>query len=47
MNNYNKITLLDRPDQFTNNGYIELSKVFKNYKERQLFEGTQKMLLST
>ena len=27
----NKITLLDRPQEFTNNNYWELSKVFKNH----------------
>ena len=28
-NDYNKITLLDRPEDFTNKDYWELSKVFK------------------
>ena len=29
----NKITLLDRPQEFTNNDFWELSKVFKNHTE--------------
>ena len=42
-----KITLLDRPQDFTNKDYWELSKVFKNNTQWQLFEAMQKMFLST
>ena len=42
-----KITLLDRPQEFTDNDYWELSKVFKNHTQRQLFEAMQKMFVST
>ena len=41
----NKIILLDRPQEFTNNYYWELSKVFQNHTQRQLFEAMQKMFL--
>ena len=47
MNDYNKIILLDRPQEFTSNDYWELSKAFKNHTQRQLFEAMQKMFLST
>ena len=42
---YHKIILLDRPQEFTNNDYWELSKVFQNHTQRQLFEAMQKMFL--
>ena len=29
VNDYNKIILLDRPQEFINRDYLELSKVFK------------------
>ena len=45
MDDYDKIILLDRPQEFTNNDYWELSKVFQNHTERQLFEAMQKMFL--
>ena len=41
----NKIILLGRPQEFTNNYYWELSKVFQNHTQRQLFEAMQKMFL--
>ena len=47
MNDYNKIILLVRPQEFINGDYLELSKVFKKYTQRQLFEATWKMFLST
>ena len=33
------------PQEFTNNDYWELSKVFKNHTQRQLFEAMQKIFL--
>ena len=33
MYDYNKFILLDRPQEFTNNDYLEISKVSKNYTE--------------
>ena len=45
-NDYNKITLLDRPLNFTNEDYWELSKVFKNNRQSQLFEAMQRMFVS-
>ena len=45
-NDYNKITLLDRPQDFTNKDYWELSKVFKNNPQPQLFEAMQRMFVS-
>ena len=33
VDDYSKITLLDRPHDFTNKDYLELSKVFKNYTQ--------------
>ena len=33
MFDYNKIILLDRPQEFVNNDYLEISKVSKNYTE--------------
>ena len=47
MDDYDKIILLDRPQEFTNNDYLELSKVFQNHTQRQLFEAMQKMFLPT
>ena len=44
---YNKITLLDRPQDFTNKDYWELSKIFKDYTHWQLFKAMQKMFLPT
>ena len=43
---YNKITLLDRPQDFTNKNYWELSKVFKNNSQLELFEAMQGMFVS-
>ena len=34
MFDYNKIILLDRPQEFTNNDYLEISKISKNYTEQ-------------
>ena len=45
-NGCNKITLLDRSQDFTNKDYWELSKVFKNNPQSQLFEVMQRMFLS-
>ena len=47
VDDYNKITLLDRPQEFTNDYYWELSKVFKNHTMRELFEAMQKIFVST
>ena len=47
VDDYDKIILLDRPQEFTNNDYLELSKVFQNHTQRQLFEAMQKMFLPT
>ena len=47
VDDYDKIILLDRPQEFTNNDYLELSKVFQNHTQRQLFEVMQKMFLPT
>ena len=47
VDDYDKIILLDRPQKFTNNDYLELSKVFQNHTQRQLFEAMQKMFLPT
>ena len=47
VDDYNKIALLDRPQELTNNDYWELSKVFKNHTQRQLFEAMQKIFVST
>ena len=45
-NDYNKITLLDRPQDFTNDDYQELSNVFKNNSQSQLFEIMHRIILS-
>ena len=45
-NDYNKIILLDRPQDFTNKDYCALSEAFKNNLQLQLFEEMQRMFLS-
>ena len=47
MDDYNKITLVDRPQEFANKDYWELSKIFKNRTQRQLFQAMHKMFVST
>ena len=47
VNDYNQIILLDRPQDFTNNDYWELSMVFISHTQRQLFEAMQKMFALT
>ena len=34
VDDYNKITLVDRPQEFANKDYWELSKIFKNHTQR-------------
>ena len=45
-NDYNKIVLLDRSQDFTNKDYWELTKVFKDNPQSQWFEAMQRMFLS-
>ena len=47
VNDYNKIILMVRPQEFNNRDYLELSKVFNKYTQWQLFKATQKIFLST
>ena len=45
-NDYNKIVLLDRSQDFTNKDYWELTKVFKDNPQSQWFEAMQRMFRS-
>ena len=44
-NDYNNIVLLDRPQDFTNKDYWELSRVLKDNPQSQLLEGMHRMFL--